>query len=169
MLPEEITLPEWIFAYPGDIVNRLFGHLGTTYDQGFTRSYGQVLRDFQIRWCLEAKGQLRCPRCLSPSLIRKGWRPRVLRTSRGALALEVLQMRCKACGRTFRPANAVLGLPFARRFLDELIEKAMGMGIQMPFARSSWILKARRKAWTPICGGSLSGSPGLSMIVRLTA
>jgi hypothetical protein len=142
MLPGEFPLPEWIFACPGDIVNRLFGHLGTLYDQGFARDYGQALRDFQIWWCHGLQGQLRCPRCGSPALIRKGWRPRVLRTSRGRLHLEVLQMRCKGCGRTFRPANAVLGLPFERRFLDELLEKTIGMGIQLPFGRSSRILQA---------------------------
>jgi hypothetical protein len=51
-------------------------------------------------------------------------------------------MRCKSCGRTFRPVNAVLGLPFQRRFLDELVEKAIGLGIQMPFGRASWALRA---------------------------
>jgi len=142
MLPGEFPLPEWIVACPGDIVNRLFGHLGTLYDQGFARSYGQLLREIQLRWCLEHRGRLRCPRCGGTALIRKGWRSRVLRTSRGSLHLEVVQMRCKACGRTFRPANAVVGLPFERRFLDELVEKAIGLGIQMPFGRASRIMKA---------------------------
>ena len=142
MLPGELPLPEWIFACPGAVVNRLFVHLGTAYDHGFARDYGRVLRDFQIRWCLGHRGQLHCPRCGSAALIRKGWRPRVLRCSRGRLPLEVQQMRCKACGRTFRPVNAVLGLPFQWRFLDELVEKAIGMGIQMPFGRASWALRA---------------------------
>jgi len=84
---------------------------------------------------------LGCPRCGGTALIRKGWRSRVLRSSRGRLHLEVVQMRCKGCGRTFRPANAVLGLPFERRFLDELLEKAIGMGIQLPYGRSSRILQ----------------------------
>lgn len=142
MLPGELPLPEGIFTCPGDVVNRLFGHLAAAYDQEFARSYGVALRAFQLQWCLGVKGQLRCPRCCSSALIRKGWRPRVLRSSRGVLGLEVLQMRCKACGRTFRPANAMLGLPFERRFLDELVEKAIGMGIQMSFGRASRVLKA---------------------------
>ena len=142
MLPGELPLPEWIFACPGTVVNRLFGHLAGAYDQGFARSYGQALRAFQHQWCLGHGGQLRCPRCGSAALIRKGWRPRVLRSSRGRLPLAVQQMRCKSCGRTFRPVNAVLGLPFQRRFLDELVEKAIGMGIQMPFGRASWALRA---------------------------
>jgi len=141
MLPGEFPLPEWIFACPGTVVNRLFVHLGAVYDHGFARDYGQVLRDFQIRWCLGRRGQLHCPRCGSTALIRKGWRPRVLRSSRGRLPLQVQQMRCKACHRTFRPVNAVLGLSFQRRFLDELVEKAIGLGIQMPFGRASWALR----------------------------
>ncbi len=114
MLPGEFPLPKGIFARPGADVNRLFVHLGAAYDRGFARDYDQVLRDFQIRWCLEHRGQLHCPRCGSAALIRKGWRPRVLRSSHGRLPLQVQQMRCKSCGRTFRPVNAVLGLPFGR-------------------------------------------------------
>lgn len=142
MLPGELPLPEWIVTCPGDIVNRLFVHLAALYDQGFSRSYGQRLRDIQLQWYLAHRGQLHCPRCDGTALIRKGWRTRVLRSSRGRLPLEVLQMRCKDCGRTFRPANALLGLPFARRFLDELVEKAIGLGIQMPYHRSSRTLQA---------------------------
>jgi len=142
MLPGELPLPEWIVACPGDIVNRLFVHLAALYDQAFPRSYGQRLRDIQLQWLSAHRGRLRCPRCEGTALIRKGWRSRVLRSSRGSLSLEVLQMRCKACGRTFRPVNAVLGLPFGRRLLDELVEKAIGLGIQMPFGRASRALRA---------------------------
>ncbi|NPV04421.1 MAG: hypothetical protein HPY67_16080 [Syntrophaceae bacterium] len=116
--------------------------MAALYDQAFPRSYGQRLRDIQLQWLSAHRGRLRCPRCDGTALIRKGWRSRVLRTSRGRLSLAVLQMRCKACGRTFRPVNAVLGLPFGRRFLDELVEKAIGLGIQMPFGRASWALRA---------------------------
>ena len=96
MLPGEFPLPKGIFARPGAVVNRLFVHLGATYDRGFAEEYGQVLRDFQIRWCRRRQGRLHCPRCGSTALIRKGWRPRVLRSSRGRLSLQVQQMRCKA-------------------------------------------------------------------------
>jgi hypothetical protein len=57
------------------------------------------------------------------------------------LVLLVLQAKCKCCGRTFRPFTTALGLPFSRRCTDELIEKAVSLGIQMPFRRSSDILK----------------------------
>ena len=49
----------------------------------------------------------------------------------------VLQACCKACGRVFRPLNDVLGLPFTRRFLDELVEKGIKLGTQFSFARSA--------------------------------
>jgi len=141
MLPGEFPLPEWIVTCPGDIVNRLFGHLAMHYDNAFARSYRQVFRDIQLRWCLAHRGQLGCPRCGGRALIHKGWRSRVLRSSRGRLHVEVVQMRCKDCGRTFRPANGPMGLPFERRFLDELVERAVGLGIQLPYGRSSRILQ----------------------------
>jgi hypothetical protein len=53
----------------------------------------------------------------------------------------VLQAKCKCCGRAFRPFTTALGLPFSRRCTDELIEKAVSLGIQVPFQRSSDILK----------------------------
>ena len=96
MLPGELPLPEWIFACPGAVVNRLFVHLGAAYDRGFAEDYGQVLRDFQIRWCLEHRGQLHCPRCGSAALIRKGWRPRVLRSSEERRVGKECQSVCRS-------------------------------------------------------------------------
>jgi hypothetical protein len=142
MLPGEIALPEEIFTCAGEIVNQLFEYLRSAYDRDFSCSYAHILKSFQIQWVLRMKGQLCCPRCSSTMLIRKGWRRRVLRTSRGAIHLEILQVRCKRCGRTFRPANEILGLPFKCRFTSELVQKAIGLGIQIPFARSSWIMKS---------------------------
>jgi hypothetical protein len=57
------------------------------------------------------------------------------------LVLLVLQAKCKCCGRAFRPFTTALGLPFARRCTDELIEKAISLGVQMPFQRSSDVLR----------------------------
>jgi hypothetical protein len=57
------------------------------------------------------------------------------------LVFLVLQAKCKCCGRAFRPFTTALGLPFSRRCTDELIEKAVSLGVQMPFQRSSDILK----------------------------
>ncbi|HWR72909.1 MAG TPA: hypothetical protein VN604_07045 [Nitrospirota bacterium] len=57
------------------------------------------------------------------------------------MVLLVLQAKCKCCGRAFRPFTKALDLPFSRRCTDELVEKAVSLGVQMPFQRSSDILK----------------------------
>jgi hypothetical protein len=94
----------------------------------------------QLRWYRSSRYHIFCPSCGVNEHTRKGWRPRILRSSRGRLVFPVLQAKCKCCGRAFRPFTTALGLPFARRCTDELIEKAVSLGIQMPFQRSSDIL-----------------------------
>lgn len=65
----------------------------------------------------------------------------MLISSRGRLALKIIQCRCKGCGRTFRPFNGWAGIPFSKRFLEEFIEKAVTLGAQFSFSRSAQTLK----------------------------
>lgn len=141
MLPGEPTLPETIVAPDGQTVNRLFAWLCRKADQGLGEELCESLRSIQIHWYTNLRNQLPCPTCGDTRLIRKGWRSRRINTSRGRLNLVVLQARCTACSRTFRPLNQVLGLPSSRRILDELIEKATSLGTQVSFDRSKKILE----------------------------
>jgi len=132
MLPGELPLPEGIFARPGAVVNRLFVHLGTIYDHGFARDYGQVLRDFQIRWCRRRRGRLRCPRCGSAALIRKGWRPRCC-GARAAVCLWRFS-RCAARAAAGRSGRSMRcwGFPFSGGSSTSCSRRPSGWGSRCP-------------------------------------
>lgn len=141
MLPGEQGLPEEIFSYHSNIVNRIVRFACKEADAFLANRVQLLIRTLQLRWYRRSRHHIFCPSCGVNEHTRKGWRPRVLRSSRGRLVFSVLQAKCKCCGRAFRPFTTALGLPFARRCTDELIEKAVSLGIQMPFQRSSDILK----------------------------
>jgi len=141
MLPGEPTLPEAIVAPNGKAVNRLFHWLCQQADARLASEFHDALRQIQLDWFTRQRGALHCPDCDSQHLIRKGWRSRVVATSRGKLTVTVIQVCCKVCGRTFRPLNTLLGLPTSLRLLEELATKAAFLGTQVSFARSAHILR----------------------------
>lgn len=141
MLPGEINLPKVTFTSDNAVVNQLFDLLCIESDASFAQRFVQTVRQLQNHLYGKFKGQLICPNCAGDILIRKGWRKRHLKTSRGSFRLLVLQANCKACGRTFRPLNELIGLPFSRRFLDEFVEKGIRTAVNLPFARASNMIK----------------------------
>jgi len=149
MLPGEQSLPEAIVAPDGLTVNRLFDWLCEQSDLLLSLNFETILKQIQVLWFSQQLGLLACPRCNSQTLIRKGWRSRIVVTSRGRLLLKVMQVRCKHCHRTFRPLNRDLGLPSSRRILSELISKAVFLGTQVSFARSAGMLQR-------LTGGTIS-------------
>ena len=141
MLPGEQSLPEVIVSPDGHVVNNLFLYRCEQSDQALAQQVNEDFMSLQVYRFKNHRQQLVCPRCASSNLIRKGWRNRVLMSSRGRLRLKVLQSRCKVCGRTFRPFNGWAGIPSSRRFLEELVEKAVTLGTQFSFSRSAKTLK----------------------------
>ena len=137
MLPGEMTLPEGILPLAGQAVNQLFQSVSIEADTWLAHELLIRLKELQRLYFQDQSANHNCPSCGADRIIRKGWRNRVLGTSRGKIRLLVLQACCKACGRVFRPLNDMLGLPFTRRFLDELVEKGIKLGIQFSFARSA--------------------------------
>jgi hypothetical protein len=142
MLPGEINLPEVTFTSQCADVNQLFDWLSTESDTNFAKCFAQSLRQLQNNLYEQLKEQLICPDCAGDIIIRKGWRKRHLKTSRGSFKLVVLQASCKSCGRTFRPLNDLIGLPFSRRFLDEFVEKGIRVAVDLSFAKASRIIKS---------------------------
>jgi hypothetical protein len=141
MLPGEQGLPEEILSYHSNIVNDVVQLVCKESDTYLADRVRRLIRTLQLRWYRRSRRHIFCPSCGVNEHTRKGWRPRVLRSSRGRLVLLVLQAKCKCCGRAFRPFTNALGLPSSRRCTDELMEKAISLGVQMPFQRSSDILK----------------------------
>ena len=142
MLPGEINLPEATFTSQCADVNQLFDWLSIESDTNFAKRFAQSLRQLQNNLYEQLKEQLICPDCAGDIIIRKGWRKRHLKTSRGSFKLVVLQASCKSCGRTFRPLNDLIGLPFSRRFLDEFVEKGIRVAVDLSFAKASRIIKS---------------------------
>ena len=143
MLPGEPSLPEAIFAPNGNAVNQLFDALCQSSDRWLVTQFTALYKALQIFW-FENHGAC-CPDCGKNHIIRKGWRPRVLKSSRGRLEFFVMQANCKACNRTFRPFTSLSGLPSSRRFLEELVDKAVELAVQVPFGRSARIIKQLTK------------------------
>ncbi len=141
MLPGEQRLPKAILIPDGTAVNRLFAYLCQQADKKVLHDHAYMLQEIQLQWFSMLRSALQCPRCGGNKLIRKGWRERRLKSSRGTISLVVLQARCKACGRTFRPLNEIIGLPFTMRFTDELVQKSVKLGLQLSFRKSAVIIK----------------------------
>ena len=141
MLPGDFNLPEVTFTSDGAVVNQLFNLLCVETDASFSKRFLQTVRQLQNHLYAKLQGQLLCPDCSNGTLIRKGWRKRHLKTSRGSFRLLVLQANCKTCGRTFRPLNDLIGLPFSRRFLDEFVEKGIRAAVDLSFAKASRMIK----------------------------
>lgn len=149
MLLGEQSLPKGIFPPNGHVVNHLFQYLCEQADQAMGHKLAEEFKSVQVCWFMRYRQQLACPRCGSSSIIRKGWRGRVFISSRGRLYLKVLQSRCKLCDRTFRPFTEWAGIPSSKRSLDEFVEKAIMLGTQFSFSRSSQTLKV-------LTGGTMS-------------
>ena len=150
MLQGEQAPPEAILTLDGNVVNRLFEMLKHDADRELARRFFSHLKEVQVLSYERLRSQLCCPSCNSPHFVRKGWRRRVVKSSRGRLEALVLQARCKICGRTFRPLNGGLGLATGRRFLDEVLETALQLSLQLSYGRSSAIVRK-------LTGGKISG------------
>ncbi len=159
MLSGERCLPAGIFQPDGEVVNRIFPFLCLESDGWMRFQVRQVLCKLQVFWFEEHRGHICCPRCGGVELIRKGWRERRPRSSRGILRVDLLQANCKYCGRTFRPFKEQVGLPFGKRSLDELSEKGIQLGISLSFGKASSLLKH-------LTGGSLSAGSIRTHIAR---
>ena len=97
MLPGDVNLPEVTFTSDDAVVNQLFNLLCIENDASFSKRFLQAVRQLQNHLYVKLQGQLLCPDCANGILIRKGWRKRHLKTSRGSFRLLVLQANCKTC------------------------------------------------------------------------
>lgn len=80
---------------------------------------------------------VRCPRCGSERWVKRGSRPRQLKTRRGELAFALRQVTCRACGRTWSPFVERLGLAPHQRATEGLRRRLVGLATETSYEKAS--------------------------------
>ena len=117
----------------------------------------RVLDQIQARLLAEVlcgRSEIVCTRCGvlhrgEATLLRRGSRPRKLRTSSGSLCFRLHQVTCRDCGRTWSPFSGALGLAQRQRVSEELERKLVECVTELSYAKTC----ALGEAWL---GGSVS-------------
>jgi hypothetical protein len=71
------------------------------------------------------------------SLLRRGTRARLLRTSSGDVRFRLLQVTCRDCGRTWSPYAELLGLAPRQRIAEELERKLVEAVTNLSYQKAS--------------------------------
>jgi len=75
MLPGEQGLPEEIFSYHSNIVNRVVQFACKEADASLANRVQVLIRTLQLLWYRSSRYQIFCPSCGVNEHTRKGWRP----------------------------------------------------------------------------------------------
>jgi len=150
MLPgEERLLPETLSTQKGVTVNDIFEFTGDLSDSYHRKLFRDFLKSYQEdelkrllgpRWQPRDQGGITCPGCGYRTHRRRGFRTRVVKTSRGHFHFLLAQVQCTSCGRTHRPFAGSLGIAFLR-VLPELEQKAISLAVKLPYRPSSHLLE----------------------------
>jgi hypothetical protein len=79
-----------------------------------------------------------CPHCNErSSFVRRGTRPRKLKTSEGIIKFNLYQVTCKSCRKTFSPFPQILGLKPRTRISTEFEEKIVKLALNNSYSKTS--------------------------------
>ena len=79
-----------------------------------------------------------CPHCAErSSFVRRGTRPRKLKTSEGTINFNLHQVTCKSCSKTFSPFPQLLGLKPRVRISVEFEEKIVKLALENSYDKTS--------------------------------
>lgn len=79
-----------------------------------------------------------CPHCNErSSFVRRGSRPRKLKTSEGIIEFKLYQVTCKSCKKTFSPFPQMLGLKPRTRISTEFEEKIVKLALENSYDKTS--------------------------------
>jgi hypothetical protein len=114
-----------------------------------SRDYGlehaqRVIEAFQeqfIERLLAGLEELVCERCGvvhsgGLTILRRGSRERMLRTSSGVLVFALKQLTCRDCRRTWSPFGQLLGLAPRQRIAEELVRKMVECVTELPYGKT---------------------------------
>lgn len=127
-----VNVNEWVTsAVAGHWTAELLGGLLNQYQQQMLNKY------LGLRW--QSQGQIKfgCASCRSTMLVRRGWRPRQLRTSVGVINFRLYQLSCRLCKTTFSPFGEKLGFSLRQRIADELEAKLIDLVKDISYKRSA--------------------------------
>jgi hypothetical protein len=92
------------------------------------------------------EADIACLRCgvlhCGGGVVRRGSRPRKVRTSSGVVVFRLLQFTCRACGGTWSPYPGLLGLEPRCRVSEELLKQLFEGAVQLSYAKSTQLAKA---------------------------
>lgn len=123
--------------------------------------------------------EVTCLRCgvvhTGLGVLRRGTRPRKVRTSSGVVCFQLMQLTCRDCGATWSPYPALLGLQPRARVSEELLRHLFEGVVQLSYAKTArlaaeWLgssLSARslhRAVQERACRLEFTEAPGLETI-----
>lgn len=138
MRPAETTLHLHLKLDGSELtVNGLVGVLDELEEELF-----RALVDAVQRERLEASrsgeaAQISCPRCGSERWVKRGSRPRQVKSTRGRLRFRLRQLTCKKCERTWSPFVDGLGLEPYQRTTEEFEECLVALSTELSYEKSS--------------------------------
>lgn len=103
-------------------------------------------QDEYVDAVLGGRAELVCEGCgvihRGPTLLRRGWRARQLKTSTGVLRFELRQLTCRECRRTWSPFGTLLGLAPRQRVAQELVRKLVECVTELPYGKTCGLAAA---------------------------
>lgn len=96
---------------------------------------------------LQGRAELVCRGCGvvhsgGRTILRRGSRPRQLKTSTGVLRFGLKQLTCRDCGRTWSPFAELLGLAPRQRVAQELVRKLVECVTELPYGKTCRLAEA---------------------------
>jgi hypothetical protein len=100
----------------------------------------EAAQDAFVDAVLEGQAEVVCERCgvvhRGPTIVRRGSRPRKLKTSTGDLRFKLKQLTCRDCRRTWSPFARLLGLAPRQRIAKELVRKLVECVTDLPYGKT---------------------------------
>lgn len=99
------------------------------------------MQEAHVQAVLAGEKELACPGCgvmhSGPaSVLRRGSRPRQVRTSSGRIRFRLRQLTCSACRKTWSPFPELLGLSPGQRILEELTHRLIDWVTELSYAKT---------------------------------
>lgn len=129
------------FSFSINDLLSLLPEVGRSCGLEYARKVLEAVQEQFIQQVLNGVAELVCERCGvvhtgGGTLLRRGSRQRVLKTSSGVLVFALKQLTCRDCRRTWSPFAALLGLLPRQRVAEELERKLVECVTELPYRKT---------------------------------